>query len=80
MLASKEALGLCAALALASRATEQHLLRACHIALQMILGNVGKGINEDGAAVQAVCPLDGICVAALANHLLIQLVQRFNMI
>lgn len=44
------------------------------------LCEVGERLDEDGAAVQAVHPLDSICVPTLANDFNVELVQRFDVI
>jgi hypothetical protein len=68
-------------LARASRTSQNHLRAARLAALQVGLGQVGQRLDEDGAAVQAVyTPHALVALGVLADNLLVQLVQRLNVV
>src|SRR4051812_26101468 len=69
LLTRKELLRLEAPLALAARTPQAHLRRARDPAPQMALGQVGQRLDKDGAAVQALDPLDRLGVPRLADDL-----------
>ncbi|KAI6759692.1 hypothetical protein HG530_010372 [Fusarium avenaceum] len=46
----------------------------------MRLGNVGKSFDEHGAAVKRLNSLDGLGATAVGDDLLVQLVERLDMV
>lgn len=46
----------------------------------MRLRNIRQGLNEHGAVIQTVGPLDRIRMSALTNDFLVQLVQRLDVV
>lgn len=79
LLASEELLRLQASLTLATLAAQCHLNGAWFTLLQVLMGNIGQGLDEDRVAIQTLCPLDARAVGFVHN-LQVQLIQGLDVI
>lgn len=80
LLAGEEFFRFGTSLILACGTPQAHLQGARLAGSKVRLCEVGERLDEHGAAVKAVHPLDSICVPTLTNDFNVKLVQRFNVI